>query len=731
MKSAKQLAQDALDANKKVQHVLAQRAQQLEADLKEADDLLVAASVEEGEEDPEPEVLIPGAKKAVGIFPSSEFLNPNSPFYEEAMKRSTYVTNTQPHPMKPKDLEVLAKAVRQENERLQAYKRGPIVQSDSTIDLDNNIEGLDWERIAEKVSDASSVKRNATECRVVWVSDRHPRINHGEWTTSELEKLNSITSGYGQANMKVDWVQVAESLGTNRTPIDCMRHGTSRPRHVWTDEADEKLIAAVDSCGIDNWQQVARKVSENVTAGQCQGRWQKSVNPRLKRGPWTEEEDELLKKAVAGFGNSWIHVATAIPGRTNDQCRERWTEHVKLSALQLKWTEEEDKTLMESVRELGNQWKTISFRIGNNKTGPSCRLRYDKLKRLDKRSSSSTPGAVSAVSAHEIPPIAGPSRLNLPHEVDQQTATLPTNMAVEPSSNTLVFVPSIPNAVSRARPKPKARAKGKEKAPAADDPPTPHNPHDTVNSQQEGSHTEVPAALPKVRKSTKTVAHVTQTDSVSTTQEIVDGDKAPKPTRRRTKANTTDPGLHHAAEGPAATAPKERPKPRPKSKKGATDAPTSESARSAGVVLTDTPRELSPKHDGAPKQDAASTAGRKRKANNVDPSSTGPVPKKVRLSRQTSNSNGPSTTNGPSTVDASDLEIQSTTPIAESDAPTSSSMVVDASPGKPGQQQLRRGRSRKAAEPGPAESVHAATVTDTTSTVKRGRGRPRKSKNTP
>lgn len=116
---------------------------------------------------------------------------------------------------------------------------------------------------------------------------------------------------------------------------------------------------------------MARKVSESVTAGQCQGRWQKSLNPRLRRGVWTEEEDELLRKAVAGFGNLWMHVATAIPGRTNDQCRERWTEHVKLSASQLKWTEEEDKILMESVKELGNHWKAISFRIGNGKTGPS------------------------------------------------------------------------------------------------------------------------------------------------------------------------------------------------------------------------------------------------------------------------------------------------------------------------------------------------------------------------
>jgi len=43
MKSAKQLAQDALDTNKKLQHALTERAKQLENELKEVDNLLVSA----------------------------------------------------------------------------------------------------------------------------------------------------------------------------------------------------------------------------------------------------------------------------------------------------------------------------------------------------------------------------------------------------------------------------------------------------------------------------------------------------------------------------------------------------------------------------------------------------------------------------------------------------------------------------------------------------------------
>ena len=114
---------------------------------------------------------------------------------------------------------------------------------------------------------------------------------------------------------------------------------------------------------------VAREVSENATATQCQNRWYKSLDPSVKHGSWTAEEDDRLQKAVAGYGLSWIQVAATISGRTNDQCRERWMEHLQRGGAQHDWTEDEDTILVDSVRELGNKWKEISMRIGNQKTG--------------------------------------------------------------------------------------------------------------------------------------------------------------------------------------------------------------------------------------------------------------------------------------------------------------------------------------------------------------------------
>jgi hypothetical protein len=146
----------------------------------------------------------------------------------------------------------------------------------------------------------------------------------------------------------------------------------------------------------------------------------------------------------------------------------------------------------------------------------------------------------------------------------------------------------------------------------------------------------------------------------------------------------------------------------------------------AGVSSTQTPREISPKHDTALNQIAPSTTGRKRKANNMEPPSTAPAPKKVRVTRQTSIAN--SALMDCEVVPQVQDSALGTTATAKTNVtsrePASSSMVVDASPGKPGQRQLRRGRSRKAAEP--AGSVLADTATGATTTAKRGRGRPRK-----
>ena len=47
------------------------------------------------------------------------------------------------------------------------------------------------------------------------------------------------------------------------------------------------------------------------------------------KGPWTDEEDQILMDMVVKYGPSnWSQIATALPGRIGKQCRERYSFHL-------------------------------------------------------------------------------------------------------------------------------------------------------------------------------------------------------------------------------------------------------------------------------------------------------------------------------------------------------------------------------------------------------------------
>lgn len=117
---------------------------------------------------------------------------------------------------------------------------------------------------------------------------------------------------------------------------------------------------------------VARQVSEDATAAQCQSRYTRSLDPTLRHGPWTAEEDMQLKRAVEVYGRSWIDIATWVSTRSNEQCRDRWQETLNPTN-RGKWTEEEDQTLMDAYDAAGGpRWKEISQMVGRSDNMVSC-----------------------------------------------------------------------------------------------------------------------------------------------------------------------------------------------------------------------------------------------------------------------------------------------------------------------------------------------------------------------
>jgi hypothetical protein len=118
--------------------------------------------------------------------------------------------------------------------------------------------------------------------------------------------------------------------------------------------------------------QVACQVSEDATPSQCQNRYQRTLDPTLKHKAWSNEEDSRLRRAVQAYGtSSWADVATAVPGRHNEQCRDRWNDILNPTVAKAKgrWTEEEDRHLLAAIQQLGvPNWKEVSNQLGGGRT---------------------------------------------------------------------------------------------------------------------------------------------------------------------------------------------------------------------------------------------------------------------------------------------------------------------------------------------------------------------------
>ncbi|KAK1606377.1 hypothetical protein QYE76_030050 [Lolium multiflorum] len=105
----------------------------------------------------------------------------------------------------------------------------------------------------------------------------------------------------------------------------------------WTAEEDEVLRQHVREHGPREWSSIRSKGLLPRTGKSCRLRWVNKLRPNLKTGcKFSAEEERVVIELQAQFGNKWARISTYLPGRTDNDVKNFWSTRQKRLARMLR-----------------------------------------------------------------------------------------------------------------------------------------------------------------------------------------------------------------------------------------------------------------------------------------------------------------------------------------------------------------------------------------------------------
>jgi hypothetical protein len=255
------------------------------------------------------------SRDSMNASPPKMFKRKNSDDEEEEGEMSVAIRKKSKTDWSVAEDKLLAKAVNRERKRLCAQD-------------DDDDEEEDWYRISKEMKGRSAVQclKRYMQIQEAAQSEREPSDVDDDESRSTQDSESSATWSFADCELLKKLVE---------------QYRDTAPR--WNEIASNFTGHSSVEC-LSKWQQLTQSV---VLKG---------------KGSWTPKEDKILIEKRQLYGRKWAKIASHLPGRQGKQCRERFVNHLDPELKKGEWTDDEEAVLiaLNQHSDKKHRWASIS-----------------------------------------------------------------------------------------------------------------------------------------------------------------------------------------------------------------------------------------------------------------------------------------------------------------------------------------------------------------------------------